>query len=153
MPPKRKRSTSSSQATQATEIPSPQSAPKYRKRVALASDATQVLQKCRSLREKLKKEVTTPDDAQSSIPQNILEVADLSVNHVVEGMEAIAIKVAKQVLSNRGFTLEVPSRAASNQIYIKEWDRIVLGEKRSTRHFLNVKVRRLVNVLTLEPLS
>ena len=34
------------------------------------------------------------------------------------------------------------SRAASNQIYIKEWDRIVLGAKRTGRNFMNVRESR-----------
>lgn len=33
------------------------------------------------------------------------------------------------------------ARAASNQIYVPELDRIVLGDKRGTRSFLNVKVK------------
>ena len=40
----------------------------------------------------------------------------------------------------QGFQLEIPSRAASNQIYVPELDRIVLGDKTGTRSFLNVKV-------------
>ena len=39
--------------------------------------------------------------------------------------------------------LSKPARAASNQIYVPELDRIVLGDKRGTRSFLNVKVRIL----------
>ena len=38
--------------------------------------------------------------------------------------------------------MEIPSRAATNQIYIREWDRIVLGGKSGTRNFLNVKESR-----------
>ncbi len=38
------------------------------------------------------------------------------------------------------FFLFVKARAASNQIYVPELDRIVLGDKRGTRNFLNVKV-------------
>eukprot|EP00546_Thalassionema_frauenfeldii_P019570 CAMPEP_0178898522 /NCGR_PEP_ID=MMETSP0786-20121207/2380_1 /TAXON_ID=186022 /ORGANISM="Thalassionema frauenfeldii, Strain CCMP 1798" /LENGTH=147 /DNA_ID=CAMNT_0020569255 /DNA_START=229 /DNA_END=672 /DNA_ORIENTATION=- len=41
-----------------------------------------------------------------------------------------------------GFSLQIPSRAASNQIYVEEWDRIVLGPKTSTRSFINVKESR-----------
>ena len=36
--------------------------------------------------------------------------------------------------------LKNKARAASNQIYVPELDRIVLGDKRGTRSFLNVKV-------------
>ena len=52
------------------------------------------------------------------------------------------MNIADQVLSKRGFTINIPSRASTNQIYVKEWDRIVLGGKRSTRSFLNVKESR-----------
>ena len=69
-----------------------------------------------------------------------MEVTDMRTTQVLEGIEDIALNVASQVLSKKGFTMEIPSRSASNQIYVPEWDRIVLGEKRSTRHFLNVKV-------------
>ena len=71
----------------------------------------------------------------------IVEVAEMASTEVVEGIEAVAVKIARQVMSNRGFSLEVPSRAASNQIYVPELDRIVLGKKSGSRSFLNVKVR------------
>lgn len=60
----------------------------------------------------------------------------------MDGMEAIALQIAQQVMEKQGFQLEIPSRAASNQVYIAEWDRIVLGNKTGTRSFLNVKVRQ-----------
>jgi meiotic recombination protein SPO11 len=71
-----------------------------------------------------------------------LEVVELSPSHVIEGMEVIACQITQQILSKQGFSLEIPSRASSNQIYVKEWDRIVLGSRRSTRNFLNVKESR-----------
>lgn len=57
-------------------------------------------------------------------------------------MESIALDIAQQVLNGKGFSMEIPSRAATNQLYVKEWDRIVLGGKRSSRTFLNVKESR-----------
>uniref|UniRef100_A0A7S4HJY7 DNA topoisomerase (ATP-hydrolyzing) n=1 Tax=Odontella aurita TaxID=265563 RepID=A0A7S4HJY7_9STRA len=72
----------------------------------------------------------------------IVEVDDMSSLEVVEGIEGIAVKIATQVLAKRGFALEIPSRAASNQIYVPELDRIVLGNKKGTRSFLNVKESR-----------
>jgi hypothetical protein len=80
-----------------------------------------------------------PEDVSS---KDIVEVSELSSAQVLEGMETIALRVAHQVLNKQGFSLDIPSRAASNQIYVKEWDRIVLGSKRSTRSFLNVKESR-----------
>ena len=78
-----------------------------------------------------------------NIPQNILEVEELPAERVLEGMESVALRIAQQVMAKQGFELDIPSRASSNQIYVKEWDRIVLGDKRSSRSFLNVKVRRM----------
>lgn len=46
----------------------------------------------------------------------------------------------------KGFQLEIPSRAASNQIYVPELDRIVLGSKTGTRSFLNVKVGLFISL-------
>ncbi|KAL3922180.1 MAG: hypothetical protein SGARI_006513 [Bacillariaceae sp.] len=66
----------------------------------------------------------------------------MSATEVLEGIEGIALKITHQVLSKQGFSLDIPSRAASNQIYVKEWDRIVLGSKRTGRSFVNVRESR-----------
>lgn len=117
--------------------------PKSRKRdTKQAPDAEKVLTKCRQLRDSLRKKKREAPTQQepASIPKNIVEVEELSSKEVLEGMEAVALKIASQVLNKQGFSMDIPSRAASNQVYVKEWDRIVLGEKRSSRSFLNVKV-------------
>ncbi len=72
--------------------------------------------------------------------KSIVEVSEMSSMEVVEAIEAEAVRITKQVLQKKGFSLEVPSRSAANQIYVPELDRIVLGTKRGTRSFLNVKV-------------
>jgi|AntRauTorckE5430_2_1112549.scaffolds.fasta_scaffold06951_3 hypothetical protein len=72
--------------------------------------------------------------------KSIIEVSEMSTTEVVEAIESVAIQITNQVLRKKGFTLEIPSRASSNQIYVPELDRIVLGEKRGTRSFLNAKV-------------
>jgi len=125
-----------------------------RKVVKLAKDADQVLRKCRKLRQELiaNAEGEREKGVSQNIPAGIIEVAELSATHVLEGMEAIALNVAQQVLNKKGFTMDIPSRAASNQIYVKEWDRIVLGSKRLTRSFLNVKEARK-SALTLRVLQ
>ncbi|KAL7550982.1 hypothetical protein ACHAWF_014201 [Thalassiosira exigua] len=78
----------------------------------------------------------------------IVEVAEMNSTEVIEGIEGVAVRVAHQVLAKRGFQLDIPSRAASNQIYIPELDRIVLGDKRGTRSFLNVKEARKAAITT-----
>lgn len=80
--------------------------------------------------------------AKKSLPSNIVEVAELNATEVLEGMETIALGIANQVLTKQGFSMVVPSRAASNQLYIPEVDRIVLGNKSSVRNFLHVKDSR-----------
>ena len=76
------------------------------------------------------------------IPKDIVEVDELSATEVLEGIEGVALRITQQVLSKKGFSMEIPSRAASNQIYMKEWDRIVLGGKRLGRNFMNVRESR-----------
>jgi meiotic recombination protein SPO11 len=107
-----------------------------------------VLGKCRELRQRLieKAATKTTTPVQEDIPQNILEVAELPAEHVLEGMESIALRIAHQVMAKQGFSMDIPSRASSNQVYVKEWDRIVLGDKRSSRTFLNVKVREAIYI-------
>jgi len=139
-----------------------------RKVVKLADDADQVLKRCRKLREKLIREhkfdnaaiassspaaaaaaatelnrdVDVEKEKPFGIPSDIVEVSELRETEVLDGMESIALTIARQVLNKKGFSFDIPSRAASNQIYVKEWDRIVLGGKRMTRSFLNVKESR-----------
>lgn len=78
----------------------------------------------------------------------IIEVDEMSSTEVLEGIEGVAIKIMHQVLNKQGFTMEIPSRAASNQIYVPELDRIVLGSKRGTRSFLSVKEARKTAITT-----
>ena len=113
-----------------------------------------MLRKCRRLRDELRSkaakdtfegipsEIGMAKILPDGVPSDIVEVADLTVTQVLDGMEFIAVNIANQVLTNKGFSLDIPSRASTNQIYVKEWDRIVLGGKRSTRSFLNVKESR-----------
>ena len=122
---------------------------KNRKRVEvkLAADADLVLAKCRELKEKLRREkreaatAGTPSD-DDVIPKDIVEVDELSTTEVLEGIEGVALQITRQVLKKKGFSMEIPSRASSNQIYLKDRDRLVLGGKRVGRSFLNVRESR-----------
>jgi meiotic recombination protein SPO11 len=140
MPPARKRgASSSSPAASASKRGISHSSTRD---TTAANDAKQVLVKCRELRAHLIEKATSKTtQAAEDIPQNILEVAELPAEHVLEGMESVALRIAQQVMAKQGFSMDIPSRASSNQVYVKEWDRIVLGDKRSSRSFLNVKVR------------
>jgi len=106
----------------------------------------------------LKKSVSTGIDAAAAqsasgvaggiVGKSIVEVVEMNSTEVMEGIENVAVMIARQVLDKQGFQLEIPSRAASNQIYVPELDRIVLGEKRGTRSFLNVKESRKAAITT-----
>jgi len=106
----------------------------------------------------LKKSVSTGIDAAAAqsasgvaggiVGKSIVEVVEMNSTEVMEGIENVAVMIARQVLNKQGFQLEIPSRAASNQIYVPELDRIVLGEKRGTRSFLNVKESRKAAITT-----
>jgi len=80
--------------------------------------------------------------------RKIVEVVEMNSTEVMEGIENVAVAVAHQVMAKQGFRLEIPSRAASNQIYVPELDRIVLGDKRGMRTFLNVKESRKAAITT-----
>lgn len=94
---------------------------------------------------KLTKIKSLPEDRNI---HGIVEVSEMSSIEVVEKIESIAIDIAKQVFRKRGFSMEIPSRTASNQLYIPNLDRIVLGEKRGLRSFLNAKEARKSAITT-----
>lgn len=151
---KKRASSVSTTPTSSSASPVASASKKKKRTYAIAKDADKVLQKCRKLRQQLvkkaelKKELEGSDsdsdvlEVPQGIPKNILEVVEMKELAVIENMETVALRVATQILSKQGFSLEIPSRAASNQIYVKEWDRIVLGDKRGTRSFMNVKESR-----------
>jgi meiotic recombination protein SPO11 len=103
--------------------------------------------------------------------KQVVEVVEMNTTEVMEGIENVAISIAQQIMYTNnatqkygtisgggsgsggtaiggGFQLDIPSRASSNQIYIPELDRIVLGNKLGTRSFLNVKEARKTAITT-----
>ena len=157
---------------EAEQAPSKPKSRSKRKPVTLAKDADKVLKKCRELKAKLKAKakakdskkeasISSSEDSDASVeeislptsnvavaasaaknPSNVIEVSELNAPEVLDGIESIALEIANQVISKQGFSMVVPSRAASNQIYIPEEDRIVLGNKTSLRNFLHMKDSR-----------
>eukprot|EP00591_Stephanopyxis_turris_P014877 CAMPEP_0195541100 /NCGR_PEP_ID=MMETSP0794_2-20130614/50909_1 /TAXON_ID=515487 /ORGANISM="Stephanopyxis turris, Strain CCMP 815" /LENGTH=458 /DNA_ID=CAMNT_0040675185 /DNA_START=165 /DNA_END=1541 /DNA_ORIENTATION=- len=80
--------------------------------------------------------------------KGVVEVVEMDTQRVVEGIEQVAIWVANSIMNLKGFQYEIPSRSASNQVYVPELDRIVLGNKKGTRTFLNVKEARKTAITT-----
>jgi hypothetical protein len=104
----RKRSRESSDAPAQRVIP-----PK-RVLVQPADDLDEVLVKCRALKEELKQKALAKADAEpDEIPSGIVEVAELTSTEVLEGIEGFALTIASTVLNRKGFSMNIPSRAAS----------------------------------------
>ncbi|KAL8036150.1 hypothetical protein ABFX02_12G140800 [Erythranthe guttata] len=76
------------------------------------------------------------------------EVADLPLSSVQSTIESLALSLAHSILSGNGFSFSVPSRAAANQLYVPELDRIVLKDKSSIRPFANVSSVRKSTITT-----
>jgi hypothetical protein len=159
MPPRSRNSNNNNNNNKRSIAQVAEDAAKKIKSFEIAKDADVVLGPCRKLRAKLALALRQQDEqdeeeekstsattttaaatATATTNTDIVEVSELSSSQVMDGMEAIALQIATQVLAKQGFQMEIPSRAASNQVYIAEWDRIVLGNKTGTRSFLNVKV-------------
>ncbi|GMI38491.1 hypothetical protein TrCOL_g8178 [Triparma columacea] len=124
-----------------------------KKVVTLAEDATEVLAKVRELRkktaaiiEKEAKKEESADDYGDFDPSSMLKVEDLDTGAVAEKIESIAQRIAKDVMEGRGYTFTVPSRASSNQHYVKSLDRIVLGGNKGTRTFSSVSEVRKTTI-------
>ena len=79
---------------------------------------------------------------------DIIEVKNLSNSAVQEKVESIALNIAEQVLTMKGFTFKVPSRSALNQHYVSSLDRIVLGNNLSSRNFVSVGQSRKTAITT-----
>ncbi|KAG1371613.1 DNA topoisomerase 6 subunit A3 [Cocos nucifera] len=70
------------------------------------------------------------------------EVSDRDASSVKHTIERAILDVARSILAGRGFSFDVPSRSASNQLYVPELDRIVLRDKSSSRPFANLSTVR-----------
>ncbi|GMH73242.1 hypothetical protein TrRE_jg11989 [Triparma retinervis] len=130
----------------------PKKKSKPKKVVNLAEDATEVLAKVRELRKKTAAKIDeegkkeNADDYGDFDPSTMLKVEDLDTGAVAEKIENIAQRIAKDVMEGRGYTFTVPSRASSNQHYVKSLDRIVLGGNKGTRTFSSVSEVRKTTI-------
>lgn len=90
--------------------------------VQVAEDLDIVMKECRKLKAEMRKQASksSPKDEEelAEIPSGIMEVTELSSTEVLEGIEAIALTIANQVVALKGFSMEIPSRAASVRCFI-----------------------------------
>ena len=78
----------------------------------------------------------------------VTEVEDLTTDQVSEKIEDLVVNVVTQIVTNGSFELLIPNRSSSNQRYIEELDRTVLGDKMSKRAFLNTSHVRKAAITT-----
>ena len=78
----------------------------------------------------------------------VTEVEDLTTEQVSQKIEDLVVSVVAQIVSNGSFELLIPNRSSSNQRYIEELDRTVLGDKMSKRAFLNTSHVRKAAITT-----
>ena len=123
-------------------------------KTALAADADTVLKKVRELRVETAKAIDASASSSSASSadygglqkKDLLEVENLNAPSVMEKIELIAMRIAKDVLEKNHYTFTVPSRASSNQHYIKSLDRIVLGNASGTRTFASISEVRKTTI-------
>lgn len=90
----------------------------------------------------------TEDAPMLSNLAGVTEVEDLTTDQVSEKIEDLVVNVVTQIVTNGSFELLIPNRSSSNQRYIEELDRTVLGDKMSKRAFLNTSHVRKAAITT-----
>lgn len=70
------------------------------------------------------------------------EVDILNADEVRREIEEIVLRIDDTLMRDEGMCFKIPSRSSSNQIYVKELDRIVLKNQFSNREFANIKNAR-----------
>lgn len=81
----------------------------------------------------------------SSILKEVLEMDGNAVRH---GIERILAAVTRTIIAGDGFRYVVPTRSASNQMYVEELDRIVLKDKVTQRAFASTSTVRKTAITT-----
>jgi meiotic recombination protein SPO11 len=76
------------------------------------------------------------------------EVVDKQDDQVLTSIETLILEITDSILQGKGFEFQVPSRAAGNQLYVPELDRIVLKDKLAVRPFASIKHSRKVAIMT-----
>eukprot|EP00743_Colponemidia_sp_Colp-15_P004840 GILK01005215.1.p1 GENE.GILK01005215.1~~GILK01005215.1.p1 ORF type:complete len:523 (+),score=119.06 GILK01005215.1:43-1569(+) len=116
----------------------------------LSTDVNVVLAKVNELRTQMqlrstKKRVTLQD---LNLPNINKEVRELEDGEVVQSLEQLVFSIARTILAGNGFSFSIPTRTASNQLYVAELDRIVLKDKVLQRIFANSSTVRKAALTT-----
>ena len=117
-------------------------------RDTVAVDAGSVLRKVRAMVASMRSDTSAQKTLADLGVVGVHEVAELTINDVLDRIEELLCGVASTVLAGEGFSYAVPSRAAGNQEYIPELDRIVLRAKAGIRQFASVASVRKATIMT-----
>lgn len=137
MPPKAaKRSSTQLKLTNAGGIAKRPRAAHSRNQSDLPS-VDEIMDPIRDLKRTSSRRQPTKTLADMNIPGVLKEVLELGTGFVRRRVEQELAKIARSILKGDGFNYMVPTRSASNQLYVEELDRIVLKDRTTTRAFAN----------------
>ena len=146
---------SSSSGARARSLPSVASnrARKNASDTNISTDVNVVLKEVRSAREILERNMSNKHYMASTADDlaGVVAVEDRDAHSVSLSIEKLVVHVVQQILSGKnshGFEYTIPNRTASNQRYLPSLDRIVLGDKTSSRAFLNTAHVRKTAITT-----
>lgn len=111
-------------------------------------DADEVMTQVRTQKRAVFKRLTEESVPMLTNLEGVTEVEDLPSEEVSRKIEDLVVTVVNEIVSSGSFELTVPNRSASNQKYIEELDRVVLGDKVTKKPFLNVAAVRKVAITT-----
>ena len=83
-----------------------------------------------------------------SIAEAYREVVDREGGEIAAAIEQVMLAVARSVMRGDGFEYTLPSRGATDQVYVEALDRIVLKNKTTRAAFGTVSSVRKVTILT-----
>jgi meiotic recombination protein SPO11 len=125
---------------------------KQRKQITqdlIVPEVSIVLAAVRRERKKVEDSLTAIENEPSQCNrEGVTEVEDLNTEQVSGRIEDLVVSVVSQIMSTGSFELKVPNRSTSNQLYLEDLDRTVLGDKMSKRAFLNTNHVRKAAITT-----
>ena len=101
------------------------------------------VRRCKALLEKQK-----PIDESTVDLSAYRVVKEMTGDRVAKEIHDLFLKCTESILAGNSFKFDVPSRAAGNQHYVPELDRIVLKQNTSERSFANVSQVRKTAIMT-----